>query len=243
MKAADEMLQQVNTLSARRIRVACACVPWLAGAAGVFAAAETPEMARACRDRRRDSGTARAGRARGSRCVRLPAARPMRPTRWDGHTRSDRSNRPVDAFHVRDRPRAPRSCGAWARRRPSCVCLGSARMGGASDRCRPHADAGGHRTGRRPDRRRATAPALDPERCDRRAHLLKALAAGDPVVEGVVVGVPVVRAGDRVRATVRGVGIEAAVVAVAEQNGMPGQIIRVVNPDSRRAVRTRGRQG
>lgn len=71
------------------------------------------------------------------------------------------------------------------------------------------------------------------------ARTLKALAAGDPVVEGVVVGVPVVRAGDRVRATIRVMGIEAAVVAVAEQNGMPDQIIRVVNPDSRRAVRAR----
>lgn len=71
------------------------------------------------------------------------------------------------------------------------------------------------------------------------ARTLKALAAGDPVVDGVVVGVPVIRAGDRVRATVRARGIEVAVVAVAEQNGMPDQIIRVVNPDSRRSVRAR----
>jgi flagella basal body P-ring formation protein FlgA len=71
------------------------------------------------------------------------------------------------------------------------------------------------------------------------ARTVRPLAAGDPVVQGVVVGVPVVRAGDRVRATVRVMGIEAVVVAVAEQNGMPDQIIRVVNPDSRRAVRAR----
>jgi flagella basal body P-ring formation protein FlgA len=71
------------------------------------------------------------------------------------------------------------------------------------------------------------------------ARVLRAVAAGDPIVDGVLVGVPVVRAGDRVRATVRGPGIEVAVVAVAEQSGMPDQIIRVVNPDSRRVVRAR----
>ena len=71
------------------------------------------------------------------------------------------------------------------------------------------------------------------------ARAVRGLAAGDPVVEGVVVGVPVVRAGDRVRAIIRALGVEAAVVAVAEQNGMPDQIIRVVNPDSRRSVRAR----
>jgi flagella basal body P-ring formation protein FlgA len=51
--------------------------------------------------------------------------------------------------------------------------------------------------------------------------------------------VPVVRAGDRVVATVRGLGLEVSVLAVAEQNGLPDQIIRIVNPDSRRAVRAR----
>lgn len=71
------------------------------------------------------------------------------------------------------------------------------------------------------------------------ARVLRAVAAGDTIVDGIVVGVPVVRAGDHVRATVRGLGIEVALVAVAEQSGMPDQIIRVVNPDSRRVVRAR----
>jgi flagella basal body P-ring formation protein FlgA len=71
------------------------------------------------------------------------------------------------------------------------------------------------------------------------ARTLHAIAAGDPIVDGAVAGVPVVRAGDRVVATVRGLGLEVSVLAVAEQNGLPDQIIRIVNPDSRRAVRAR----
>jgi flagella basal body P-ring formation protein FlgA len=71
------------------------------------------------------------------------------------------------------------------------------------------------------------------------SRVLRAVAAGDPIVAGVVAGVPVVRAGDRVRATVRGLGVEVALVAVAEQSGIPDQIIRVINPDSRRVVRAR----
>jgi flagella basal body P-ring formation protein FlgA len=71
------------------------------------------------------------------------------------------------------------------------------------------------------------------------ARVLHALAVGDPIVSGAIAGVPVVRAGDRVVATVRSLGVEVSVLAVAEQNGMQDQIIRVVNPDSRRAVRAR----
>ncbi len=48
-----------------------------------------------------------------------------------------------------------------------------------------------------------------------------------------------VRAGDRVRATARVGGVEAVVIAIAAQNGVAQQIIRVVNPDSRRAIRVR----
>jgi flagella basal body P-ring formation protein FlgA len=71
------------------------------------------------------------------------------------------------------------------------------------------------------------------------ARVFRAVAAGAPLVDRNVIAVPVVRAGDRVRATVRGPGLEVAVLAVAEQSGMPDQIIRVVNPDSRRVVRAR----
>lgn len=49
----------------------------------------------------------------------------------------------------------------------------------------------------------------------------------------------VIRAGDRVRATVRIGVVEAVVIAIAEQSGVAQQIIRVVNPDSRRAIRAR----
>ena len=48
-----------------------------------------------------------------------------------------------------------------------------------------------------------------------------------------------VRAGDRVRATARVGNVEAVVIAIAEQSGVAQQIIRVVNPDSRRAIRVR----
>ena len=48
-----------------------------------------------------------------------------------------------------------------------------------------------------------------------------------------------IRAGDRVRVTARINGVEAVVIAIAEQSGVAQQIIRVVNPDSRRAIRAR----
>jgi len=48
-----------------------------------------------------------------------------------------------------------------------------------------------------------------------------------------------VRAGDRVRAVARVGGVEAVVIAIAEQSGSAQQVIRVVNPDSRRAIRAR----
>lgn len=50
---------------------------------------------------------------------------------------------------------------------------------------------------------------------------------------------PVIRAGDRVRVIARIGGLEAVLVGIAEQSGRPQQIIRVVNPDSRRAIKGR----
>lgn len=50
---------------------------------------------------------------------------------------------------------------------------------------------------------------------------------------------PVIRAGDRVRVTMRVEGVEAVLMAIAEQSGRPDQIIRVVNPSSRRAIHVR----
>ena len=71
------------------------------------------------------------------------------------------------------------------------------------------------------------------------SRTFRPVAAGEAIVASALVGVPVVKAGDRVRAVARAAGIEVSMVAVAEQSGMPDQVIRVVNPDSRRAVRAR----
>ena len=71
------------------------------------------------------------------------------------------------------------------------------------------------------------------------ARTVRSLAGGEPAVGGAVVVAPFVRAGDRVRAIVRADGMEATVVVVAKQSGRSAQIIRVVNPDSRHAIRAR----
>ena len=225
-------------MSARHLGVACACLGWLAGAAGVSAAAETPEMARA---RAAVVGAVQERLGPDVRvdldafiCRLAPDAPDTLTATPDPSGRTGRSMRFTFATAQGPRGHAVRVGEAtavvrvsgphvWAVRpidagrtlTPEDIALGAGPIDGAPlRRLSMLDDAIGART-------------------------LKALAAGDPVVEGIVVGVPVVRAGDRVRATVRVMGIEAAVVAVAEQNGMPDQIIRVVNPDSRRAVRAR----
>lgn len=225
-------------MSARRIRVACACLGWLASAAGVCAAAETAELARA---RAAIVGAIQERLGPDVRvdldafvCRLAPDAPDTLTATPDPTGRTGRSMRFTfvtapgprgHAVRVGEATAVVRVSGphVWAVRRidaghtltPEDIALGDGPIDGAPlRRLSTPNDAIGART-------------------------LKALAPGDPVVEGVVVGVPVVRAGDRVRATVRGMGIEATVVAVAEQNGMPGQMIRVVNPDSRRAVRAR----
>jgi flagella basal body P-ring formation protein FlgA len=71
------------------------------------------------------------------------------------------------------------------------------------------------------------------------ARLLRGLAAGEPIPADAVVMAPVVRSGDEVRLTLRLSGVEATVMAVAEQTAGLGQIIRVVNASSRRALRAR----
>jgi flagella basal body P-ring formation protein FlgA len=68
---------------------------------------------------------------------------------------------------------------------------------------------------------------------------LRPIAEGEPLVEGAIATGPAIRAGDRVRASVRVGDIEAVVVAVAEQSGRTDQVIRVVNPDSHRAITVR----
>jgi len=225
-------------LSGRRIRVACACLGWLAGAAAVSAAAETPDMARAraaivsaIQERLGpdvrvdlDAFVCRLASDAPDTLTATPDAsgRTGRSMRFTFATAPDPRGHTV---RVGEATAVVRVSGphVWAVRpidagrtlTPEDIALGDGPIDGA------------------PLRRLSTPNEVIG------ARSLRALAAGDPVVEGAMVGVPVVRAGDRVRATVRARGIEVAVVAVAEQNGMPDQIIRVVNPDSRRAVRAR----
>ncbi|MEP7305639.1 MAG: flagellar basal body P-ring formation chaperone FlgA [Acidobacteriota bacterium] len=71
------------------------------------------------------------------------------------------------------------------------------------------------------------------------ARLLRGVAAGEPIAIDAVVIPPVVRSGDQVRLTVRERGVEAAVMAVAEQSASVGQVIRVVNASSHRPLRAR----
>lgn len=71
------------------------------------------------------------------------------------------------------------------------------------------------------------------------ARLTRGLAAGDPIMANAVAIAPAVRAGDRVRVTVRRGGVEATAMAVAEQTAGLDRIIRVINPSSRRAFRAR----
>ena len=225
-------------MSARRFGAACACLAWLSVPVGVSAADETPGTARA---RAAIVGAIQERLGPDVRvdleafvCRLVPdvpetltatpdqSGRTGRPMRFTFATAPDPRGHTVrvgeatavvrvSGPHVR----AARPIDAGRTLTPDDLALGDGPIDGAPlHRLSTLEDAIGART-------------------------LKAFLAGDPVVEGAVVAVPVVRAGDRVRATVRVLGIEAAVVAVAEQNGMPDQVIRVVNPDSRRAVRAR----
>jgi flagella basal body P-ring formation protein FlgA len=68
---------------------------------------------------------------------------------------------------------------------------------------------------------------------------VRALAAGEVVTSRVVRILPLVRSGDRVviHATIGSVRITGA--AMAQQTGGIGDVIRLVNPDSRRVLRGR----
>jgi flagella basal body P-ring formation protein FlgA len=71
------------------------------------------------------------------------------------------------------------------------------------------------------------------------ARLLRGLAAGSPVAADAVAIAPIVHVGDDVRLTVHLGDVEATVIGVAAQTASRGQIIRVVNASSRRALRAR----
>jgi flagella basal body P-ring formation protein FlgA len=65
------------------------------------------------------------------------------------------------------------------------------------------------------------------------------LREGEIVAGALVQAVPAVKSGDEVRVTVRLDGLDVQGRGIATQSGTPGTVIRVVNPDSRRAVRAR----
>jgi flagella basal body P-ring formation protein FlgA len=70
-------------------------------------------------------------------------------------------------------------------------------------------------------------------------RLTRNVTAGEPLVAEAVAMAPAVRAGDRVRVSVHESGVNATVTAVAEQTAGLDQVIRVVNPSSRRTFRAR----
>jgi flagella basal body P-ring formation protein FlgA len=71
------------------------------------------------------------------------------------------------------------------------------------------------------------------------ARVTRGLAAGDTIVDGTIAAVPRVRSGDRVRVIVRMQEIQIEGVAVAAQSGTLDQVIRVVNPETRKAIKAR----
>jgi len=225
-------------LSARRIRFACACLAWAAGAVDICRAAETPQTANAraaivgaIQERlgpnlRVDLETLVCRLAPDApetlTATPDPTGRTGRPVRFTfaaatgprGH--AVRVGEATAVVHVSGpHVRAARAIDAGRTLTQEDIALGDGPIEGA------------------PLRRLSTPIDVIG------ARTLRALAAGDPVVDGVVAVIPVIRAGERVRATFRSVGFEAAVVAVAEQSGQPGQLIRVVNPDTRRVIRAR----
>jgi flagella basal body P-ring formation protein FlgA len=71
------------------------------------------------------------------------------------------------------------------------------------------------------------------------ARLTRDVASGAVLSGDVVQPVPLVRSGDVVVVRTRINGIEAEGRAIASQNGVAGEVIRLVNPDSRRTLRGR----
>lgn len=69
--------------------------------------------------------------------------------------------------------------------------------------------------------------------------VLRPIARGEILTRSVVAEIPLVRAGDRVAVRAMAGGIEVTAEAIAAQAGRRGQIIRVVNPESRRGLQAR----
>ena len=71
------------------------------------------------------------------------------------------------------------------------------------------------------------------------ARATRDIAAKVVIAQTDFIGDPLVRSGDEVRALLRIGEIEVTNSLIAAQNGAKGQIIRVVHPETRRAVRAR----
>jgi flagella basal body P-ring formation protein FlgA len=71
------------------------------------------------------------------------------------------------------------------------------------------------------------------------ARVLRSLAAGDIIQSGFIVLPLVVHAGEPVTAIARIGGVEVSAQFVAAENGRTGDLIRVVNPETKRTVRAR----
>ncbi len=71
------------------------------------------------------------------------------------------------------------------------------------------------------------------------ARVTRPLRAGQIVDDVSIVPVAAVKSGDRVRGVMRVAAVEVETVLVATDSGLIDQIIRVVNPQNRRAMRAR----
>jgi len=71
------------------------------------------------------------------------------------------------------------------------------------------------------------------------ATALRDIAPGETIAPGMVLVQPAIRTGQRVTAVSKAGGIEVSATLMASESGVSGDIIRMVNPDSRRAMRAR----
>jgi flagella basal body P-ring formation protein FlgA len=71
------------------------------------------------------------------------------------------------------------------------------------------------------------------------ARGLRPLAPGEIIQPSFVAAIPLVRAGQTVTARARIGSVEASLTFTAVDGGAPGDVIRIVNPDTRRTLRAR----
>jgi flagella basal body P-ring formation protein FlgA len=71
------------------------------------------------------------------------------------------------------------------------------------------------------------------------ARAVRPMRAGETITSAMVAAVPFVKSGDRVRTRITTGALSAFGYAIAEQSGGPGQVIRLLNPESRRTIRGR----